>query len=307
MRKKERIVAGCVLLGILFGAAVLLIALLGGGAKWLLDGLRATDVILQKPRAFGGFHLAWLLLCILLSAGLGVFGARNGRDMTDRVVFGAGLLLLVFELYKQAYSFFVLHQGTYDFGIFPFQFCSLPLYLYLLLPFLREGRVKDILYRFLALYGTMGGCLVMGYPASTDRLSLCVHTMLWHTVMIATGMLILFSRGYGKSWRREVLGTAPVFLGFLGLATLLNIVLTPFAVNSPNPLNLFYMSPYEETYFMVVGDVQRAFGWLPSLLTYALLFVFVGATLVFWAAFLIRQFVSCVAKRKKRLEKDEKK
>ena len=134
----------------------------------------------------------------------------------------------------------------------------------------------------------MGGCLVMAYPRFYDRLSLSVHTMLWHTVMIAVGVLILFSRGYGRSWKREVLPSSIVFLISMIVATILNITLTPLAVDSPNPLNLFYMSPYEDTYFLVIRDVQAAFGWLPSLVTYVLLFIFVGATLVFGVAWLIR-------------------
>jgi hypothetical protein len=118
--------------------------------------------------------------------------------------------------------------------------------------------------------------------------------------MISVGVLILFSRDYGKSWRREVLCSTPVFLGFLAVATLLNVLLTPLAHNSPNPLNLFYMSPYEKTYFAVVGDVQRTFGWLPSMIVYALLFIFVGASLVFFVTFLIRKWVCFLAEDQKK-------
>lgn len=251
-------------------------------SDFLLRALQSTDQVIEKPRAFGAFHLVCFFLCVALSVVAGVFGSIR-KSCTDRLVLLSGLFLLILELYKQLYGCFVLMQGKgYDFSIFPFQFCSLPLYLYLVVPWLREGRGKDLLYRFLGLYATMGGCLVMAYPAFYDRASLCIHTMLWHTAMIATGVLILFSRGYGKSWRHEVLATSPVFLLSLGMATFLNLLLTPYAQNSPKPLNLFYMSPYQGTNFWVVREVRQAFGWGASLICYILLFVFVGATTVFF-------------------------
>jgi len=276
-RKRWGIVCAVIACLLLIG-----IPLLCKQAELLLRALQSTDRVIEKPRAFGWFHLVCVFLCVALSVLAGVFGARH-KSRTDRTVLSVGLLLLILELYKQLYGYFVLMQGSgYDFSIFPFQFCSLPLYLYLVVPWLREGRCKELLYRFLGLYATMGGCLVMAYPAFYDRASLCIHTMLWHTVMIATGVLILFSRGYGKSWRREVLATSPVFLLSLGMATLLNWLLTPYAQNSPKPLNLFYMSPYQGTNFWVVREVRQAFGWGESLVCYALLFVFVGATTVFF-------------------------
>lgn len=292
MTKKGRIAAGICVVTLLLLSLFATLALANGRAEQLLRVLSSTDFVCSKPSAFGSFHLTWLFACILFSALCGVLGWQSDQKTLDRAVVGAGIVFLLMEVYKQLYSCFVLHGGNYDFSVLPFQFCSLPLYLCLLLPFLHEGRLKDMLYKFLALFGTMGGCLVMGYPAFYTRVSLCVHTMLWHTVMIALGVFILFSRGYGKSWRREVLPASLVFLVSVVLATILNVTLSPLAQSSPAPLNLYYMSPYEPTRFWVVSDVQKAFGWLPSLLCYILLFIFVGATLVFWTAWLIRSVIS---------------
>ena len=304
MQKRERMVCLSVLLVSLASAVASGMVLQNGGAAWLLSFLRSTHVVWQKPAAFGWFHLAFLGACVLLSLFFGIYGYRREKTITDRAVFFAGMLLLLMEHYKQLYSYFVLWGGEYDFGIFPFQFCSLPLYLYLAVPLLPEGRFKEVLYQFLALFGTMGGCLVMAYPRFYPQLSICVHTMLWHTVMIAVGVLILFSRGYGKRWEREVLPASGVFLASLLLGTTLNVVLAPMAEISPNPLNLFYMSPYQSTYFLVVKDVWEACGWGAAMLCYILLFVFVGATLVFVLSWLIRYFVSLWRLRKRKDEKN---
>lgn len=304
MAVKTRIVA-LSSLGIL-GTLLLLGAweLSRGRAAWLYDLLLSSNIPCDKPDPFGSFHLVWLSLCVLLSLLLGIWGNRRGKHVTDTAVLCAGGVLLLLEAYKQLYSFFVLNGQQYDFSIFPFQFCSLPLYLYWIVPFLREGRLKETLYQFLAFFGTMGGCLVMAYPRFYDSLALSVHTMLWHTVMIAAGVLILFSRGYGRSWVREVLPSSTVFLISVAVATVLNVTLRPLALTSPNPLNLFYMSPYENTYFLLIRDVQASLGWLPSLICYMLLFIFVGATLVFGVARLIR-LAEKVFQTKRQLKKEK--
>ncbi len=299
MTKRGRGIA-LLLLAVSFALLAAYLICLSLGQEWALLLLRATDLVIAKPRAFGAFHFAALALCVIVCIGFGVWGAKCGRRNTDALVFGAGLLLLFMELYKQYYSYFVLNDHVYDFGFLPFQFCSLPLYLYLTVPFLREGRLKELFYRFLALYGTMGACLVMVYPAFYDRLSLCIHTMLWHTVMLAVGVFLLFARGYGASWRREVLLPAIPFAAFFGISIALNVLLTPYTLHSPNPLNLYYMSPYvQPTRYFVIQDVQMHLGWAASIVCYLLLFVFVGATLVFFVTKLLRFVWKCLKKTEK--------
>ncbi|MBR2926201.1 MAG: YwaF family protein [Clostridia bacterium] len=250
--------------------------------------LKLTHVPIDRPSVYGVFHICWLLIGLALFVLLSILALKKGKDATDGTVFGFGMLFLVLELYKQLYSFYILCDGRYDFGVFPFQFCSLPLYFCLIAPFLREGWWKEAIYRFLALFGTMGGCLVLFYPAWFDTLSLCCHTMLWHVAMIALGLWILFSRGYGRSYLAEMLPAGAIFLGVTALATVLNVVLYPFSKGSPKPLNLFYMSPYHSTYFLIVKDVWRHLGWACAMLCYLALFILVGATLVWVVARFIR-------------------
>lgn len=242
--------------------------------------LRATHVLWDKPRIFGPFHLVMLSLCVLLAVVLLFLRDRIPASRLDDVVFGAGLILLVMEVYKQLYWWAILGNGSYNFGILPLQFCSYALYLFLLVPLLPEGRVKNVLYAFCALYQTMGGWIVMAYPTLYAEMALSFHTMLWHTVMIGTGLLILCKRGYGAHYLREMLPTTALFLGTMVVATVCNLMLTPYTGQSPQPLNLFYMSPYETNNYVVIADVRRAFGWMPALVCYAALFIGIGATLM---------------------------
>ncbi len=281
---------------VLLGLLALLVCLLPGAPG--VSVLRLTHHLIKRPRAFGVLHLSFLALGIPLFVWVSCLGAKKGRERTDHTVFAFGIAFFFLELYKQLYVTFVLCEGRYDFGFFPFQFCSLPLYLCLSVPFWKEGKWKEACYRFLALYGTMGGCLVLAYPAWFDSLALCLHTMVWHIAMISLGLWILFSRGYGSRYREELLPATAVFLGAVTVATLLNVLLHSAAANSKSPLNLFYMSPYESTYFLVIRDVWQAHGWLAAMVCYLFLFIFVGASLVWLLAFLIRRLQAHFSKKR---------
>lgn len=278
-------------IAVLFGAvAFSLLAIWSAVAR--PDGLVSSFLGLthfewEKPQIFGAFHLSMLALCLLLS----VFALILLRNLSvrglDRLIFGAGLLLLALELYKQLYHWCVIGNGSYNFGILPFQFCSWALYCYLLIPLLPSGRIKEAFYDFCALYLTMGGCIVMGYPMLYREIPLCLHTMLWHSVMIAVGIVILSRRRYGHRYFSEMLPSTLIFLGTLTLAMLLNLALTPLTAASAQPLNLFYMSPYQTNNYILISDVREHFGWFWSLCCYVLLFVFVGATLMWTLGCLI--------------------
>lgn len=267
-------------------------------APWLEAFLRATDIVWERPRAFGSFHFTFLIGGVLVAILLSYVVLHFSKDRhlaADCVVFVAALVFLILESYKQLYSYFVLTDMVYDFSIFPFQFCSLPLYLCPIAPFLprygRAGRVKSAIYRFLAFYGTIGGAIVLGYPRFTNRLSTSVHTMLWHILMIAIGFLLLLTEECGKHDWRELRAPTGIFLAAYLIGMMLNLTLYPLSAHSPAPLNLFYTSPYETNNYILIRDVREAFGWFPSVLIYLGLFIFVGATLMFGIGFVFQRLL----------------
>ena len=90
--------------------------------------LQASAWPIQAPEPYSAFHI---LLC---AAGipLAVFLARRlARTSTHPcgVLVICGLVLAVSELYKQGFLYFVAGQGRYNWWYFPFQLCSVPMYL----------------------------------------------------------------------------------------------------------------------------------------------------------------------------------
>ena len=275
-------------------AAVFCVALLVTAVLFATDNsvfhrlLTLTKHAWQPPKIFGAFHLCSLALCIVLTVTVGACYKRLQKYL-DSIVFVAGLILFVLELYKQLFYAFAIGNGSYNFGILPLQFCSYALYLFLFVPLLPEGKIKNALYLFCGLFQTAGGVIVISYPLMYNQLSLCVHSMVWHSVMIATGTLILFARGYGDRYWKEILPATTVFLPTVVIAVTLNYALYPLSGNSLQPLNLFYLSPYSVTHYVLIKDVQVHLGWFPAVLCYVLLFVFLGATTVWGIVKILRK------------------
>ena len=255
--------------------------------------LRRGAIVSAQPfEAFGAFHFVCLGICVTAAVAAGILAWRYADSrMTDRLVFAFGVLFLLLEWYKQIDYNCLNGNGAYDYAVFPFQFCSLPLYICLVAPMLGR-QAKHTLYCFLALFGTVGGYLVMAYPNLPASPVLCVHTMLWHTMMIVLGVWLLIATGCGKRFFRDYFRSAGVFLLSFATATGLNLLLYN---RSGGKINLYYMSPYHKATFLLVGDAQERFGWGTSVAVYLLLFLFAGA-LPLW----LLGAVFCRVREKKR-------
>ena len=137
---------------------------------------------------------------------------------------------------------------------------------------------------------------MVGYPRFYQQFTLCVHTMLWHSIMIALGCFLLITEGIGRSFRREMVAPTVMLGGSMVAATALNLLLNPRASRAVGVLNLFYISPFEQTYFWCLGTAQETFGWLPMFLSYGIVFFVLGAVPL-W--FLGRFFVKIRFKKNK--------
>ena len=97
--------------------------------------IEATAWGMEKPKAYGPFHLIFtfvgLAVCVLLAYLLRHTGKRGNKA----VLLSVGIFLAVTELYKQLFYYYYIGDHTYQWWIFPFQLCSVPMYLCLIAPF----------------------------------------------------------------------------------------------------------------------------------------------------------------------------
>ena len=108
--------------------------------------LRMTAWPMTPPVPYSAFHI----LLTLFGAGLAVSFARvfskKIRSMASpepyfrHILFSCGVFLALMELYKQAFLYVIEFQGHFDWWYFPFQLCSIPMYICLAAPLLHSEK-----------------------------------------------------------------------------------------------------------------------------------------------------------------------
>ena len=112
----------------------------------LMRFLEFTAKEMSPPKAYGTFHLLFWSIGLLLSF-LIAFLLRKTKEKADKyLLFGIGIFLLLAEIYKQLFYTFYIGKGNYQFDRIPFQLCSMSMYLCLIAPWLKQGRLKQTLY-----------------------------------------------------------------------------------------------------------------------------------------------------------------
>jgi uncharacterized membrane protein YwaF len=222
---------------------------------------------------------------IVASVVIALTVARKHSPLADRIVIASfSVILIGCEVFKQLFWF--EYYDYYRFEIFPFQFCSVPIYVAIFASVVPWDKVREVCYRFLAFYGIIGGLAVMLVPNAvlyTYFVPMSIHAMLWHTVLVVMGVYLIVSRGYGKHIR-EMLTPALIFLGFVALAIIGNVLVYHLYLNTPachegDRLSMFYISPYSTTELPLLGAVQE-FSYPLFLLCYLALFN--GFSLIVW-------------------------
>lgn len=178
----------------------------------------------------------------------------------DRVLFGCGLFLAASETYKQLFLYYIINHRSYDWWFFPFQLCSLPMYLCLALPFLKNRSFKTSLCTFMQDYNLLGGIAALLVPEGFTGIhwSLTLHGYVWHIMLILIGVFI-FLTGRSELSARGFRWTVPIFAACCAIATLIN-VLAP----EHGRADMFYISPYHPTTQIVFHQIALRIGILPA-------------------------------------------
>lgn len=224
--------------------------------------LRHTPRLAERPSPFGVFHLVSLGIALALFVLMILFRRRLPRGeralRISLVIFGVGLLLL--EIGKQlVYSFDPVEGWAYNWDKFPFQFCSVPIYVALIAMWLREGKLRSALLAFLATYSPVAGASVLFYPSSTvfsEIIFLNVHTMLWHGMMLLFGLYLWLSGNVTpklKTAGMAALVYAP--LNFVALA--LNEASYAWGFAAGYDFNMFYTGRMGRCLIPVLSTIQK--------------------------------------------------
>ena len=202
---------------------------------------------------------------------------------TDIFFFICGLFMLSGEIWKQLTLTFILGGGQYNWWYFPFQLCSIPMYILLLYPRIRRSALKQALLTFLMCYGLLGGIAVFAdttglhYPLP----ALTVFSYGWHILLIILGIsagtvyLRLLKGHQKKAPLRPFLYATGLYLTCCLAAVFLNTIFDRYGT-----INLFYINPDYRMQQIIFRDLVPRLGNTAVILLYIACTI-LGAFLIF--------------------------
>lgn len=244
--------------------------------------IEATAWTMEKPKAYGPFHLIFtfvgLAVCVLLAYLLRKTGKRGNRI----VLVSAGVFLMITEVYKQFFYYYHIGGGSYQWWIFPFQLCSVPMYLCVIAPFLKEGRLQDMMYKFMTTFNLLGGLMAFIEPSGIvhEYWTLTLHAFIWHMTLNFIGFYLIAS-GRGAKTMKDYRNGVFMFLVLCVIAFAINLI---FWDVSKGDIKMFYVGPAESP-LIVFKDIAKNCGWYISTLLY-IPTVCAGAFIVFLPVYL---------------------
>ena len=250
--------------------------------------LRMTAWPMTPPVPYSAFHI----LLTVFGAGFAVsfarFFGKKIRSMASpepyfrHILFSCGVLLALMELYKQAFLYVIEFHGHFDWWYFPFQLCSLPMYLCLLLPFVPH-KYQRIFCTFMYNYNLLGAVMVFIDPSGLMHpyWTLTLHGFIWHILLIFIGLLIAFSRMVLPTAKGFWQSTAVFAVGCV-IATIINVTSHPYG-----NADMFYITPYYATTQIVYSQIAAKFGIFAGNAVYVLSII-LGA----WLLHLVYEILS---------------
>ena len=188
-----------------------------------------------------------------------------------------GIFLLLSEIYKQLFYYYFIGQRSYQWWIFPFQLCSVPMYLCIIAPLLKPGKIQQGMYNFMMIYNLLGGFMAFVEPSGITHAywTLTLHAFIWHMMLVFIGLYLAFSDRAGKTMK-DYRAASVTFLCLSGIAFCINLI---FWKAAEGDINMFFVGPRISP-LIVFEWIAETFGWYVSTALY-LPVVCLGAFLFF--------------------------
>lgn len=181
-----------------------------------------------------------------------------------------GILMLVSEIWKQWTLTFILNNGSYNWWYFPFQLCSIPMYVCLAIGLLNSSfvsrhlpsigahgtHISALLSAFLMNFGLVGGIFTFFDTSGLHYgyLPLTIHSYVWHILLIVIGCYSGLDHASDHSVRGYTFSVI-LYLVCCGAATVFNLAFYRFG-----SINMFYISPHYYMHQKVFRHITDTFG-----------------------------------------------
>lgn len=222
--------------------------------------LEIMDADMTTPTMYGWFHILFFALSIAAAILLCFLYKKGYITNVRRVVLVVAITVIVLEIYKQINYSFSYSDGIafdYQWYIFPWQFCSTPMYIGLLAG-LTKGKFHDYMCCFLSTFAVFAGAAVMFYPGDVfiGTIGINIQTMICHGSMITVGIFLFYTNHVKAEWK-TLFKAIPVFAGCVTVAVILNEVGHAAGLTEDHFFNMFYISRHEDGHLPVYSSVQE--------------------------------------------------
>ena len=242
---------------------------------------------MEEPMSYGWFHLMWIGFIIIAIVLLFIFRKHFSEKQLKFVLGTYGIVAFLLELIKQLiWSFnYDSLSGTviwdYTWYAAPFQLCTTPIYVSLICLFLRNGKIRQMLLSYLAYITILGGFMTVIMPDScfVDVIIVNIHTMWLHCGSLVLS-IYLFMSGVVKIDIKSWLQACGIFIIFVGMAELLNIIIYNLDILNGETFNMFYISPYFISELPIFNIIQENVPFIVYLLFYIIV-ISLGAFIVY--------------------------
>lgn len=240
------------------------------------------NVISTKIEPIKAYGLGHLILCLIVVLLVVLLILLLKKADKTKVLFSTGIVLLILEVLKQ--FLLVKIYGAYSWSDFPFQLCSIPMYLCLLYPVIKKGR--RTLELFLRSFGILGAisAFAVPYDVFSNYLLLSLHSIIWHTLLLFLGIYcVTAAENRSRINLRSIRELVLFYLGLAVIAVCINALLYNI---SGGTANMFFLGPAKPC-VNIFDNIYDKHGWIAESVTvicgsefFGILFLLLGE--LFW-------------------------
>lgn len=255
----------------------------------ILDFLNSD---MKKPLLYGPFSDSWFqYLSLLLLIMASIYAVIKMKDLNDKqvnkVLLSMGITMIIFEIYKQV---IFSYQADWDYMwyAFPFQFCSVGMYLAPITAFIKNKKVRTASITFLGTYSFFSGLAVMLYPATVfvTTIGINIQTMVHHGLLSVVGLGLLVNQV--KTSYKSFLGAMVVFAVLVAIAVGMNIIHNQWIKDGT--FNMFFINPKYDTGLPILELIQPKVDGITYIFVYYFGFSFI-AFILFLTTKIIKEII----------------
>ncbi len=241
------------------------------------------------PTLFGWFHIMFILIVLGITLFLYIFKKNANEKFYRLTVFIWWIIMFSLEIIKQiSRSMEIVNDQVvwkYLWYSFPFQLCSMPLYLFPFIVFLKDSKFRDSLVSFCCFFAMFGGITVFAYPGQVfvRNVFLDIQTMIHHGGQIIVGIYSLVYYKDRINFNYFIKGTIVFIVTCLIAFALNEIVYNANVLSADDQFNMFYISRHFGCSLPLVGMLfpllkagESVVGYIIFLLIYILGFTLIG-------------------------------